>query len=150
MWRVLSWKKLLLVICKTSLVFVNTLTSNDNYSLLNRDNLTLPIHMQLSQNQKFFRVFFNFWNLHEVLNISKQKMTLIANVFLKLRTPKTWLDKYLKSPVSEEPSTSNRGRFQNTFEIWMTAILPDLLINVKAIELEQVSLSDMQNLRTLC
>ena len=45
--------------------------------------------MQLSQNQKFFRVFFNFWNLHEVLNISKQKMTLIANVFLKLRTPKT-------------------------------------------------------------
>ena len=34
-------------------------------------------------------------------------MNLIAFVFPNLRTPKTWLDKYLKSPVSEDLSTSN-------------------------------------------
>ena len=34
-------------------------------------------------------------------------MTITAFVFSKLRTLKTWLDKCLKSPVSEDPSTSN-------------------------------------------
>ena len=35
-------------------------------------------------------------------------MTFIDCVFSKLRAPKTWLDKCLKSPVSEEdPSKSN-------------------------------------------
>ena len=34
-------------------------------------------------------------------------MTFIDFVFLKLLAPKTWLDKCLKSPVSEDPSTSN-------------------------------------------
>ena len=34
-------------------------------------------------------------------------MTLIPFVFPTLRTPKTWLDKCLKSTVSEDPSTSN-------------------------------------------
>ena len=33
-------------------------------------------------------------------------MPLIAFVFWKLLTPKTWLYKCLKSPVSEDPSTS--------------------------------------------
>ena len=34
-------------------------------------------------------------------------MILIAFLFPKLRTLKTWLDKCLKSPVSEDPSPSN-------------------------------------------
>ena len=34
-------------------------------------------------------------------------MTVIDFVFLILRTPKTWLDKCLKIPVLEDPSTSN-------------------------------------------
>ena len=34
-------------------------------------------------------------------------MTLIDFVFPKLRLPKTLSDKCLKSPVSEDPSTSN-------------------------------------------
>ena len=40
-----------------------------------------------------------------MLNILKEKMTLIEFVFAKLRTPKMWLDEYLKSPVSEASST---------------------------------------------
>ena len=39
-------------------MFVNTLTADDMYSLLNRDNLTQPIRTQLFQKQKAFSRFF--------------------------------------------------------------------------------------------
>ena len=39
-------------------MFVNTLTADDKYFLLNRDNLTPAIRMQLSQKQKAFSDFF--------------------------------------------------------------------------------------------
>ena len=39
-------------------MFVNTLTADDQYSLLNRDNLTQPIRTQLFQKQKAFSRFF--------------------------------------------------------------------------------------------
>ena len=38
-------------------MFVDTLTADDKYSLLNRDNLTELIHTQLSQKQKNFSEF---------------------------------------------------------------------------------------------
>ena len=40
-------------------MLVNTDTADDKYSLLNRDNLMQPIHMQLSQKQKIFSKFFS-------------------------------------------------------------------------------------------
>ena len=43
--------------CKTLRLFVNTLTAADKYSLLNRDNLTKPIQMLISQKQKLFSEF---------------------------------------------------------------------------------------------
>ena len=39
-------------------MFVNTLTADDKYSPLNRDNLTQPIRTQLSQKQEAFSEFF--------------------------------------------------------------------------------------------
>ena len=39
-------------------MFVNTLTVNDKHYLLNRDNLTQPIQIELSQKQKIFSEFF--------------------------------------------------------------------------------------------
>ena len=39
-------------------MFVNTLTADDQYSLLNRDNLTQPLGTQLFQKQKDFSQFF--------------------------------------------------------------------------------------------
>ena len=38
-------------------MFVNTLTADDKYSLLNRDNLTQPIRTPLSQKHKAFSEF---------------------------------------------------------------------------------------------
>ena len=39
-------------------MFVKTLTADDKYSLLNRDNLTQPIRTPLSQKRKAFSPFF--------------------------------------------------------------------------------------------
>ena len=39
-------------------MFVNTLTADDKYFLLNRENLTSQIRMQLSQKQEAFPQFF--------------------------------------------------------------------------------------------
>ena len=54
LWRQLTFKKFLLVICKISRLFPNTLSFDGKYSLLNRDNLTQPIQMELSRTRKSF------------------------------------------------------------------------------------------------
>ena len=54
----LSWKKSRLVILKILRLFLNTLTADDKYSLINRDTLTQPIWMQLSQKEKIALNFF--------------------------------------------------------------------------------------------
>ena len=64
----MRWKKSLLVIHKILRLFVNTLTVDDKHYLLNRDNLTQPIQMQLSEKQKTFSQFF-FAFLKSILNI---------------------------------------------------------------------------------
>ena len=48
----MSWKKFLLLTCKIFGLLVHTLAANEKYPVLNRDNLTIPIKMQLSQKQK--------------------------------------------------------------------------------------------------
>ena len=58
LWTQLSYKKSLLVISKISRLFPNTLSADGKYSLLNRDNLTQPIQMQLSRKQKTFSEYF--------------------------------------------------------------------------------------------
>ena len=101
-------KKSLLLTCKILGLLVNTLAANEKYPVLNRDNLAIPIQMQLSQKQKTFSRFFAaFLKFRLILNILSKNMTLIDFVMSKLRTPKSWSDKSLKSPVSADPSTSN-------------------------------------------
>ena len=78
------------MIRKITRLFVNILTVDDKHYLLNTDNLTEPIHMQLSKKQKnFSRIFFAF--LKSILNfkhLQKKKLTLIADVFLEIPVPK--------------------------------------------------------------
>ena len=58
LWKQLTCKKSLLVTCKITRLFPNTLSGDGKYSLLNRDNLTQPIQIQLSRKQKTFSDFF--------------------------------------------------------------------------------------------
>ena len=47
-------KKSFLVVCKILGLFVNLLTADNKYSLLNEDNLKQQIQMQLSNKQRVF------------------------------------------------------------------------------------------------
>ena len=58
LWRQLTFKKSLLVICKISRLFSTTESADGKYSLFNRDNLPQPIPMQVSRKQKTFSEFF--------------------------------------------------------------------------------------------
>ena len=62
MWSTLSLKKSLLVIYKIFPLLVNTLITDDEYSLLNNDKLTQPIQIQIAKKEKktfyFFSRFF--------------------------------------------------------------------------------------------
>ena len=85
----MHWKKSLLVIHKILRLFLHTLAFNDKQYLLNRDNLAQPIQLELSKKQKTFSEFvFSF--LKSILNYKPfpKKMTLTADVFPELPTPK--------------------------------------------------------------
>ena len=79
----------MLVLCKILGLFVNTLSEDDRYCLLYKDNLLQPIQILLSQKQKTFSEFFSPF-LKSTLNFERfqKKMTLIADVFPKLPSPK--------------------------------------------------------------
>ena len=87
---------------------VNTFAAVQEYHVLNRENLTIPIQMQFSQKQRTFPQFLNAF-LKSSLNCKyfETKNERHRFVFPNLRSPKTLLDKYLKSPISEDLSTSN-------------------------------------------
>ena len=53
----LSWKKSLCLTCQILGLLANTLATNEKYPVLNRDNLTIAIQMQLSQKPKTFSQF---------------------------------------------------------------------------------------------
>ena len=57
--RQLRSKKSLLEICKILGLFINTVIAYVKYSVLNREYLTHPVHMQLSQKQRAFPEFFS-------------------------------------------------------------------------------------------
>ena len=55
------------MLCKILSLFVNSLTANDSYFLLNGDNLTLPFQILSSQKQETFSQFFSAF-LKSILN----------------------------------------------------------------------------------
>ena len=66
-------------------LFVNTLTADGKYSVLNRDNVTQPLQMQFSNKQKDLKFFVHPSNTDLNFNILKTIMTIIAYVFPKLQ-----------------------------------------------------------------
>ena len=63
--------------------------------------------------------------------------------------PKTWLDQCLKSPVSEDPTKSNMVNKPKHCSNLKGTTLPYLLITGRSIALQKVSVSDVQNLKTI-
>ena len=102
-----SWKMSLLVISEIWGLFVNTLTADDKYSLHTSENFRQTIQVQLSKKLNFFPLFYFISEVYIKLSKFWKKITLISCAFQKLWTAKTWLDKCLKSPISEHRSTAN-------------------------------------------
>ena len=55
----------------------------------------------------FLNFLFHLGNIRQILNLFEKKMIVIANVFARLQTVKTWVDHSLKSVVSEHPWAVN-------------------------------------------
>ena len=107
----LSWKKSLLFTCRILGLLLNILAANEKYSLLNRDNLTIPIQMQLSQKHKTFCQFFTAflksrWNFEhfdkkdDVHRFCNFKITDSENVVTKMS----------KEPRFREPFNKQHGK----------------------------------------
>ena len=73
-------------------LFVNTLSADDKHYLLNKDNLTQEIQMQVSQKQKKFSEFI-FAFIKSILNFKNfpQKITLTADVLPDILSPKNMI-----------------------------------------------------------
>ena len=85
--------------CKILGLFVITLTADDKYSLLNRDNLRQPIEMHSSKTQRTFSKF--------VCTFLKSRSKLEHFDFGNYGLRKMWFGKCLKMLVLEDLSTSN-------------------------------------------
>ena len=87
------------------------MTADDKYSLLNRDNLTQTIPTQLSQKQKAFSEFFRPFS-KSTLNFEhlRKKITFIADLFPKLRTPKNLVRYMFKKSRFKGPFARQHGK----------------------------------------
>ena len=73
----------------SSEAILNTLTANYEYSRRNTDNLPLPVQMQSSEKlESFPACFISFLNCGLNFEHFEKKTSFIAQVFLKLLTPK--------------------------------------------------------------
>ena len=78
-------------------------------------------------------------------------MTLIADLFAKLRTPKNVVRYLSKKSRFKGPFDRQHGkRVQTLLRIWTTAPLPYLVIILKVIESEKVRFSQKQSLISVC
>ena len=113
-----------LVLGKILGVFLNTLTSDDKYPVEDSENFQLPMQMQLSEKRKtFFEFFFHFWKLHQILNILKSRMMVIANVFPKLQTVKGFDRPTCKKRLRNTLWETTCESVPNTWKISMRASL---------------------------
>ena len=142
----------MLVLCKMLGLFLNTLTDDNKFSLLYRDNSTEPIQILLFQKHKIFSEFFSAI-LKSTLNFEhfQKKVTLIADVFPQLPSPKKGDQiNVCKIPFQRCLPQQTWQNDTKTVEICTTLPLPYLFIPVHIIQLQKVYVKAIQNLKTVC
>ena len=82
-------KKFLLVLCKILQLFAKILTAKDKYSILNRDNLTEPIQMELSKKQKavfqFLTAFLKSLSYFEYFKYNRHRLCICEIMYCERR-----------------------------------------------------------------
>ena len=142
----------MLVLCKFLRLFVKTLTDDENYCLLYRENLTEPIQILISQKKKTFSQFFSAF-LKSILNFKKfQKKNDPHSQCISQITVygKCDLINVIKIPFKRSRPQKTWQNGPKTVEICTSLPLPYLFIPVHIIQLEKVNVSAMQNLKTVC
>ena len=142
----------MLVLYKILRLFVNTLTDDDKYCPLYRDNLTQAIQILLSQKQKTFSVFFSTF-LKSTLNFEHCRIKDDPHSRCISQITVSEEGDYInvrKIPFqrSLQQKTWQKGR--NTVEISTTLPLPYLFIPVDIIQLEKNYVRALQILKTVC
>ena len=141
----------MLVLCKILRLFVNTLTDDDKYCLLYRENLMEPIQILLSQKEKTFSQFVVAF-LKSILNFEHfQKKDdphsrCISQIIVSVKGDSINVCK-IPSKRSLPQKTWQKG--PKTVKICTTLPLPSLFIPVSIIQLEKVYVSAMENLKTV-
>ena len=130
------------------------MNSNDKHYLFNRDNLTQPIQMQLSQKQNTFSQFFFFF-----LTVLKSILNFIH--FPKRNDLDIWSISGITGPkklgyINVLKVVYHRTLRQTTWQMGRKAVgiqpiapLQYSLIFVKVITLKKVAFSDIQNPKTV-
>ena len=90
--KVIELDKSLLVTWNVLGLFINTLTADEKYSHISKDNWMQTIQRNLSQKQNVFYQFLSaFFEYALNFKYFRKKMTLLAYVFPKLPTTKIML-----------------------------------------------------------
>ena len=101
-------EKSLLAIQNIFELLVNTLTPDGKPSLLNRDNLTQPIQLQISKKQRSFSHFLSvFSKSSSNFEHFQKKMTLEAYVLIRLKSIIKHTNNFHITPKSIIKHTSN-------------------------------------------
>ena len=91
------------------------MTADDKYSLLNRDNLTQPIQIQLSEKQKTFSQFFSASLICKSnFEYFQKRMIPTADLFPKLRALKNVVRSMLKHSRLRGPFEKQYGKTGQT------------------------------------
>ena len=104
--RKVSWKKSRLLTCKTLGLLVNTLATDEKHPVLSRDNLTIPIQMQLSQKEKIFYESFRPF----------LKSRLNFEYFRSKDDPQSFCISEIRDSENVVTKMSKKSRFRRPFE----------------------------------
>ena len=96
-------------------MFRNTLTANNKYPFREWENSSSLNQMQFSVKLKTFSGFpFHFWNLHQILNILKQQMIVIASLLQKSQAVKDLFRPFSKKKCFRTPFESQHVKASQT------------------------------------
>ena len=115
LWKLLELKNSLWLICKVWGLFVNPLTADDKYFLPNRGNFLQHCQMHLSEKRKISSaVPFTFSKFRINFEHFIKNMTLLADVFLNLRTRRNVVRYMSKKSRFRRPFDKEHGKRAET------------------------------------
>ena len=141
----LSLKMSLFIICKIFRLFVLThwLQMTSTFSVIVRICRNQFKCNCLKKKKSILDFLLHFSNLHKMLNNLKNWRPAEGIYFRNYRIPKTWLDQFLKSPVTKNSSTLIILKISTHLRSLHDSTFIKFFITLGEIEFENVSVRNM-------